>query len=86
MSNNLVEVSLLTYIATRKSDLFVFNHPETNMLRFKTDRLAPVAIFQVIFLSNKHQSNIIMLMFTYLNYRKAILIEERITSAPEMIK
>lgn len=56
-NNNLVEVSLLTYIATRKiffSDLFVFNFPETNMLRFKTVRLAPVAIFQVIFLSNKH--------------------------------
>ena len=56
MSNNLVEVSLLTHIATRKSDLFVFNYPETNMLRFKTDRLAPVAIFQVTFFSNKHHT------------------------------
>ena len=51
-----MEVSLLTCIAARKSDLFVFNYPETNMLRFKTDRLAPVAIFQVIFLSNKHHT------------------------------
>ena len=70
MSNNLVEVSLLTHIATRKSDLFVFNYPETNMLRFKTDRLAPVAIFQVIFFSNKHHTQ-------YKNVSVRILISSK---------
>ena len=36
------------YIATQNpfSDLY-FHFAETNMLRFKTDRLAPIAIFQV---------------------------------------